>query len=220
VLALSWPVDVPVDPSAPDARELLLRELTDPEYQAAQPTLLDLIGRAISDWLQSLVAPTGGALDGLVPLVVVVLLVVGIVVAFLVWGVPRINRRSRADDGLFGADERRSAAQLRSAAAEAAARGDHTTASLDAFRALARGLQERTVVTMLPGTTAHEFAGQASAAFPDLSHAITAAADGFDAVRYAGASGTPELYRSIVELDAAVSRRSPVFADTPDEVSA
>ncbi|WP_166426709.1 DUF4129 domain-containing protein [Labedella populi] len=218
--ALPWPVDVPVDPSPPDARELLIRELSDPEYQAAQPTLLDLIGQAISEWLQSLVAPTDGSLDGLVPLVIAVLLAVGIVVAFLVWGVPRINRRSRADDGLFGADERRSAARLRADAADAAARGDHTAATLDAFRALARGLQERTVVTMLPGTTAHEFAGQASAAFPDLSAAVTAAADGFDSVRYAGASGTPALYRSIVDLDASLSRRSPDFTDAPDEVSA
>lgn len=217
---LPWPADVPVDPSAPDARELLLRELADPEYQAAQPTLLDLIGQAIAEWLQSLVAPTDGSLDGLIPLVIVVLVAVGIVVAFLVWGVPRRNRRSRADDGLFGADERRSAAQLRTDAAAAAARGDHTAAALDAFRALARGLQERTVVTMLPGTTAHEFAGQASAAFPDLSPAVIAAADGFDSVRYAGAAGTPELYRSIVDLDASLSRRSPVFADEPDGVPA
>lgn len=216
----TFPIDVPVDPSVPDARELLLRELADPEYQAAQPTLLDIIGQAISDWLSSLVAPTGGPLDGLVPVVATVLIVVAIVVAFLVWGVPRLNRRSRADDALFGADERRSAAELRRDAAAAAARGDHTAAVLDAFRALARGLQERTVVTMLPGTTAHEFSGHASSAFPDLGHAFATAADGFDSVRYAGAAGSPELYRSITDLDATVARRSPVFVDAEGRVSA
>lgn len=207
------PFDVPVDPSAPDARELLERELVRPEYAAAQPTLLDRIGQAISEWFQSLTAPTGGALSGWVPIVLLVLLVVGIVVAFLVWGVPRLNRRSRADDGLFGADERRTAAELRKDAAAAAARGDYTAASLDAFRALARGLQERTVVTVLPGTTAHDFAYQGAAAFPDLSVDFGRAADGFDATRYAGAPGTQDLYRSLSDLDTAVARRSAVLTE-------
>jgi hypothetical protein len=212
------PLDVPVDPSAPDARELLLRELSDPEYQAAQPTLLDIVGQAISDWLASLVVPTDGDLGGWVPLVVTLLIAVGIVVAFLVWGVPRLNRRSRALEGLFGADERRTAAELRSDAASAAARGDHTAAVLDAFRALARGLQERTIVAVLPGTTAHDFASQGGAAFPELAHAFAASADGFDAVRYAGTPGSPELYRSVSELDAAVARRTATLADLPDGV--
>ena len=205
--------DVPVDPSAPDARELLLRELAEPEYAAAQPTLLDRIGQAISDWFQSLTLPSGGGLSGWVPVVVLVLLVIGIAVAFLVWGVPRLNRRSRAADGLFGADERRTAAELRKDAAAAANRGDFTSATLDAFRALARGLQERTVVAVLPGTTAHDFASQGAVAFPDLSPDFRGAAVGFDATRYAGVPGTVELYRSITDLDAAVGRRTAVLAD-------
>ncbi|WP_243696908.1 DUF4129 domain-containing protein [Labedella endophytica] len=210
---LPSPADVPVDPSAPDARDLLQRELMGPEYAAAQPTLLDRIAQAISDWLAGLVLPSGNGLGGWIPLVLLLLLIVGIVVAFLVWGLPRINRRSRATDGLFGADERRTAAELRKDASAAAARGDFTSASLDAFRALARGLQERTVVAVLPGTTAHDFAAQGAAAFPDLSPGFGGAADGFDATRYAGAPGTPELYRSISDLDAAVSGRSAVLPD-------
>jgi hypothetical protein len=213
VTALSAPLDVPVDPSAPDARELLLRELSRPEYAAAQPTLLDRIAQAIADWFSSLTAPSGDGIGGWVPLVLLVLLVLGIAVAFIVWGVPRLNRRSRASDGLFGADERRSAAELRRDAAAAAARGDFTSASLDAFRALARGLQERTVVAVLPGTTAHDFASQGGVAFPDLAPAFGAAADGFDATRYAGALGTPDLYRAITDLDAAMARRTAVLPD-------
>ena len=214
MIALSAPLDVPVYPSAPDARELLLRELSRPEYAAAQPTLLDRIGQAIADWFSSLTAPTGDGLAGWVPLVLLVLVVLGIVVAFVVWGVPRLNRRSRASDGLFGADERRSAAELRRDAGAAAARGDFTSASLDAFRALARGLQERTIVAVLPGTTAHDFASQGGVAFADLAPAFGAAADGFDATRYAGAPGTPELYRAISDLDAAVGRRTAVLPET------
>lgn len=210
------PIDVPVDPSAPDARELLLRELSKPEYTAAQPTLLDRIGQAISDWIASLTVPSGGGLAGWIPIVLLVLLAVGVAVAFLVWGVPRLNRRSRASDDLFGADERRTAAELRKDAAAAAARGDFTAASLDAFRALARGLQERTIVSVVPGTTAHDFASQGAAAFPDLADAFRWTADGFDATRYAGSPGTAELYRSISEVDSAVARRTAVLAEAVD----
>ncbi|PSL38819.1 uncharacterized protein DUF4129 [Labedella gwakjiensis] len=210
---LPVPADIPVDPSAPDARELLLRELSGPEYTAAQPTLLDRIGQAISEWFQSLTLPSGDGLGGLIPVVLLVLLVIGIVAAFIVWGVPRLNRRSRAADSLFGADERRTAAQLRKDAADAAARGDATAAVLDAFRALARGLQERTVVAVLPGTTAHDFASQGAVAFPDLAADFGRTADGFDATRYASVPGTMELYRSISELDAAVARRSAVLTE-------
>lgn len=205
--------EVPVDPTAPDARETILRELSEPEYQAAQPTLLDIVGQAISDWLGSLVVPGGSAVVDWVPLVVTILVAVGILIALLVWGVPRFNRRSTAAGGLFGDDERRSADEIRKDAAAAAARGDHTAAVIDAFRALARGLQERTIVAVVPGTTAHDFARQGAAAFPDVAGQFATSADGFDAVRYAGAAGTPELYRMITELDGTVRGRPAVLSE-------
>ena len=47
-------VGVPVEPDAPDARELLLDELSDPAYAEAQPTWFDLLSQAVVDWFSSL----------------------------------------------------------------------------------------------------------------------------------------------------------------------
>ncbi|MFM2353521.1 MAG: hypothetical protein RLZZ608_927, partial [Actinomycetota bacterium] len=45
---------VPVEPDAPDARDLLLDELTDPAYAESQPTWFDLVTQSVLDWLGSL----------------------------------------------------------------------------------------------------------------------------------------------------------------------
>ena len=84
-----------------------------------------------------------------------------LVVAFLIFGVPRLNRRSRVAGVLFGEDDDRGSADMRRDAAAAASRGDYATAIAELFRALARGLAERTIVTVTPGTTARGFAGRA-----------------------------------------------------------
>ena len=47
-------LSVPVEPDAPDARELLLDELTDPAYAESQPTWFDLLSQAVLDWLGSI----------------------------------------------------------------------------------------------------------------------------------------------------------------------
>ena len=112
--------DVPVDPDADTARDLLLGELGKPVYQEARPTWFDLASKAVGDWLASLRVPDGSGFSGLIPLVVVIVVVVLVLVAFLVFGRPRLNRRSQHSAGaLFGDDDSRSAAELRAAAARA-----------------------------------------------------------------------------------------------------
>ncbi len=73
-------LDVPVDPSSPQAQDWLRNELAKPEYQAAKPTWFDLASKAVQDWLGSLFnGPTGDA--GPVLLLVVVLVVAALIVA-------------------------------------------------------------------------------------------------------------------------------------------
>jgi hypothetical protein len=76
--------DIPVDPDAPHARDLLLGELSNPAYQAAKPTWLDIVSKAGGDWLGSLLGNTGAVGNPLaiVGIVVVVCLVVGAVIVF------------------------------------------------------------------------------------------------------------------------------------------
>lgn len=215
------PLDVPVDPDAPEARRWLIEELSKEKYHppAETPSWLRDWLRSIQEWFESLfdgVSSPGGS-----PVWLVVLLVIAaavLVVAFLIFGVPRLNRRSRERGELFGEDDERDSAALRRAALRAAAAGDFATAIAELFRALARNLSERTIVTTSPGTTAHGFVREAAAAFPDAAVRLADAADDFDRVRYLGAPGTAEQWTSISALEKELRSAKPVRDD--DRVSA
>jgi hypothetical protein len=203
----------PLDPTAEQARAQLLQELAKPQYQAARPSPLDQLADQLGKWFTSLFDQIGvpGGGSSLIILVIVVAVIAAAVVGFLLFGLPRINRRSTVTGTLFGDDDDRDSAALRSAAVRAAADGDFTTAIEEIFRAIARGLAERTVVTTFPGTTAHSFAVQAGSAFPDFAADLAGAADSFDAVRYLGATGTEAQWLRISALDAGLRAARPVL---------
>jgi hypothetical protein len=204
--------DVPLDPTAPDARQWLIDELSHNEYQAAKPNLFDQAVTAFLDWLAGLQAPVAPGAAGLgLPIVITVLIGV-IVIAFLVFGVPRLRRRSALLGSLFGDDDARSAAELRASSERAAADGDYTSAIIERFRAIARALSVRTVVTVSPGTTAHGFARRAAAAFPDEADALATAATDFDDVRYLDRLATATAYERMLLLDARLEAAAPVLA--------
>ncbi|MBF4569788.1 DUF4129 domain-containing protein [Plantibacter sp. VKM Ac-2880] len=217
-LVLTSRLDVPLVPDAPGARDLLQRELSKPEYQTAQPSLWDIISKAFWDWVNSLRVPGDGPFTGLFPIIAMTVVVVGIVIAFIVWGVPRINRRSTRQLDLFGERDDRTADQLRRDARTAAGAGDWTVALQELYRAIARGVSERTIVVVSPGTTAHGFAARAAAAFPAEGRPLERAADVFDAVRYLDATGTEEQYRELEALDARLATAAPAFLAEPEDV--
>ncbi|MCP2031714.1 hypothetical protein L1277_001812 [Okibacterium sp. HSC-33S16] len=200
---------MPVDPTAPDARDWLIDELSKPEYAAAQPSLFDRLSQAFFDWLGRLFQPGESVPTDWVPIAIVLAIVLALVVALVVWGVPRLNRRSRAATGLFGETDTRTADELRRASERFAANGDWTNATLDRFRAIARTLTERTIVFVSPGTTAHDFAGRAADAFPEFRDRLSAAARTFDELRYLGADGTAADYEALRAVDADLSGRTP-----------
>ncbi|MAT18996.1 MAG: hypothetical protein CMF56_10625 [Leifsonia sp.] len=197
----AWPREVPVDPDAPEARDWLVRELANPEYEAARPTWFDLLAQRVVEWFESLrfTPGEGGFPWWLVILLSIVVLVV--LVAFWIYGAPRRNRRSAAAESLFGDDDTRDSAALRRAAEQAAARGDFTLAVTELYRALARGLSERTLVSLFPGTTAHGFAREAGKAFPAARDLLESSASDFDAVRYLDESGTREQWEALRALE-------------------
>ena len=204
--------DVPVDPGADEARRWLLDELTDPRYEAAKPTWFDQLSSAFLDWLISLADGDSGGPSGLLLAIVVVLVVAALVAAFLIFGVPALNRRSTVTGALFGQDDERSAAAMRRAAEDAAARGDWAVAIEEAFRAIARGLAERTILQTSPGTTAHGFSDRAAALVPALAAELASAADSFDRVRYLGRPGSEAEYREVARLEAELrGTRAPAF---------
>jgi hypothetical protein len=206
---VSW-FDVPVVPDAPEARDWLLDELSKPEYTAARPSLFDQLSQAFFDWLMRLFQPGASVPLDWLPVAIVGLVVAGLVTALLIWGLPRVNRRSRPATGLFGDDDRRTATQLRAAAAAAASAGNWTLAVLEQFRAVARGLAERTIVLVSPGTTAHDFAARASATFPTAADDLASAAEIFDRVRYLDQDGSPADFELLRRLDARLQKETPV----------
>lgn len=199
-------MSVPVEPDAPDARELLLDELSDPAYAESQPTWFDLLSQAVLDWLGSLRFGEGGAFSPLVLVILLVLGVIAVLTAILIYGLPRWRQRNRLDDELFGERDRRTARQLRRDAEKAASAGDWATAIAERYRAIARALDERTIVTTLPGTTGHGFASAAGRQFGEHAAALQRAADRFDEVRYLGQLGDAEGYAFVRELDDAIDR--------------
>jgi len=197
---------VPVVPDAPDARDLLLDELSDPAYTQTQPTWFDLLSQAILDWFASWELLGGEGPPALALVVIGVLLAAGILIAILLYGLPRWRSRSTATDDLFGESDRRTARELRRDAERAAASGDWATAIAERFRAIARALDERTIVSVLPGTTGHGFARAAAARYPELTGTLEIAADRFDDVRYLGRRGTADGYAQVRDLDDRLER--------------
>jgi len=188
------PTDVPVDPDGPEARRWLLEELSKAEYQSAHPSPFDQLVTTIQDWINSLIDGLGSVqvpgIGNLLGLVAVAIAVVLLVIAFLVFGLPRISRRSSAGGALFAEHETRDAAAMRRDAELAAASGDYSAAIAELFRALACSLDERTLVSTFPGSTASELAMRAGQVFPDAAPRLNTAAASFNGVRYLGATGT------------------------------
>lgn len=205
----------PVTPDDDEARKWAERELSTPRYAEAEPTLLDRIAQAIGDAIGRLFSSSmPGGWGPWAAVIAAVVAIVVIVAAFLIWGRPRISRRSPVPTSLlFGESEQRSAAHLRQDAASRAAKGDWDDAIVLRFRALARGLVERGAVDLPPGATVHAFARAAARAFPAFATDLEAAAAAFDDVRYLRRPGTAQLYRRIEAVDEAIAAARPASAD-------
>ncbi len=196
-------MSVPVVPDEPTAREWVEQELADPAYAQARPGLLRRAWEALQDALSQAEGPVSPLL-----LLVLVAVVVG-VLALVLWRTGPLRAAARtgtAATGEIGLEEHVTAAGYRERADAAAASGDWRTAVLDRFRALVRGLEERTVLDPRPGRTADEAAREAGVLLPDVADALTAAARVFDDVAYGDRTATAEHHDRVRGADEAASR--------------
>lgn len=202
-------------PDADEAREWAEEELGKAVYQVTEPTLFDKVSRAIGEFIQNLLNPSlsGGAFSPIWAVIIVAIVLGGIVLAFVIWGRPRGDHRtgSGGSAAVFD-DDALSAAELRTAAAAASARGDWDEAIVMRTRALARGLDERGILHAPPGMTARALAGDAGVFFPDLAEELARSAALFDDVRYLRRHGSPESARGLDELEARVAAATPAVA--------
>ncbi|GLU90606.1 DUF4129 domain-containing protein [Agromyces sp. NBRC 114283] len=203
-------IEIPVDPGAEEARRWLIDELAKPEYRAAEPSWFDRLMQRIGEWLGELFSGAGGVPQPFVIGIVVLIVVVLVVIGLLVFGVPRLRRRRAAQVPLFEDGDVRGLDELRRAAALAAQRGDWPLAIEERFRALARGLTERELVRVHPGTTAHAIAAAATTPFPEHAAGLQQAARAFDEVRYLGRSGGAAEYEQLTALETVIATTPPV----------
>jgi hypothetical protein len=201
----------PLDPDAQEAQRWLQEELSNPRYRAGEPNAFDRAMQAVRDWFLGLLDGAGAVPGEVVALLVVLGVVLLVVIGLLVFGLPRLRRRSRAEPASFE-DDRRDAATIRRSAAAAAERGDWPLAIEERFRALVRDLVMRELVQVHPGSTARVLADAASAPFPDHAGALAGAAADFDGVRYLGRPGDPDGYARIAALDADLRAARPALA--------
>ncbi|HET8779738.1 MAG TPA: DUF4129 domain-containing protein [Agromyces sp.] len=213
-MVLSSHRTTPLDPDAPEARQWLEDELAKPEYQNAQPNAFDLAMQAIRDWFISLFEGASGLPGPLLTLLLVVVVAIVVVVGLLIYGIPRLRRRRLAALPLFDDADRRDLETLRRAAVAAAAAGDWPLAIEERFRALVRGIVERDLIRVHPGTTARGVADAARVPFPAHEASLQAAAADFDAVRYLGRAGTRERYDALTDLERTISASAPADAAT------
>ncbi|WP_144877239.1 DUF4129 domain-containing protein [Microbacterium sp. 1.5R] len=190
-------------PDGDDARRWAEEELSDPRYADAKPTWFDMIARDIGRFLADLFSSDNGENVGPTALIVVCVIVfAALVAALIIWGRPRRGRAVRRPiAGLLGADDDRTAAQLRADAERAARSEDWDEAIVLRFRALARGLLERDLIDPSPGATAQAIAREVSRVFPADADAVRRAATSFDDVRYLRRPATSDSYAELAATD-------------------
>lgn len=82
-----------------------------------------------------------------------------------------------------------------------------------AMRALVRDLEERTVLEVTDGMTAHEAAHTAGRAFPDVRSRLSRTASAFDTAAYSHRSATPKQAEDAVLLAQYIAQTTPDLHD-------
>ncbi|WP_245646852.1 DUF4129 domain-containing protein [Microtetraspora niveoalba] len=188
----------PLDLGRDEARDEAARELLRSGYQ--QEPLADRVWRHISQFIGDLLDGASGGPGGGLALVVIVTVLV-LLALLLLWSLRRMSRSRRVvEEGVLGGGVR-TAAEHRAEAERLAAAGNWAEAIRERLRAIARDLEERAILSPVPGRTAAELAADAGRALPEHASGLAAAARLFDDVTYGEARGTPAGYVSVAGLD-------------------
>ncbi|NYI40796.1 DUF4129 domain-containing protein [Demequina lutea] len=194
---------IPVTPDPDTARQWAQDELSKSIYQHGE-SLADRLGSWFSDLMNKLLnAGSGGSIPPVGYLLGAIVLIALIVIATRI-AIPAAQQRRRRGTAVLLADDARTAQQIRDAAQAASRAGDHTAATLEYFRALVRGCEERVVIDDRAGRTAREAAIDIAASINLHFAQLRAAAQTFDALRYGHRVGTAEDSSRMKDLEAVV----------------
>lgn len=207
-LDLLTQADLLSQPSREEGRRWAEEELSKTRYHEAETTLLERIGRAISEFFADL-------LDGVTriehpALIVVVILAVAALVVGIVWftrraaGVP-LDRKPESAPVFYAEMDPE---VLRRTSAEAAAARDWRRAVQDLVRAVFAEQSRAGRIAIDRSSTAHELAEAAGGAVPPAASAFAELGGLFDTVTFSGTATGPEAYDRARALDAAVQDRA------------
>lgn len=196
-----------LDPTPEQAHDWLEQELNRSSYGGSW---LDSAARWLIDHLRALVDSTGN-IAGLSPVITV--LVALVVVALLVWVLPKVRRELVAAPvaGAVLDDLDTTARTYRERAAQALKDGRFEDAVLDGFRAIAKDMDARTLLDEGPSSTAHEVSVALAHTFPEHADRLAKAADAFDLVRYGHRRATAGQAVDVQQLDAELVTTRPLL---------
>jgi Domain of unknown function (DUF4129) len=189
------------------AHEAAQHELAKPIYPRA--SLIERLMDWIDELLTKLITQGSSVPGGWFTIsVLLILLAIAVVVAVRI---ARSTMRTNRGHGyaLFGEHEL-SAAEHRATAEQYATAGNWSAAIRHRLRAVARQLEESTVLDPVPGRTATELARDAGRAIPQLAAELARAAEAFNDVTYGERPGTESAYRMIADLDDHLRSRTSV----------
>lgn len=201
-------------PAAPrlgpdEARERILEELAKDEYDDSPGFVAWLLG-AIEDWLARMVDGVDGSSATQTVIAVMLALVLATVVVLVLRRTGLLRRSpALAVDAALDAEPVLSGEELRGAARDAIDAGRTDDGTVLALRALVRDLEERTLLDVATGMTAHEAATRAALTFPDLRGRLQRGADAFDTAAYSVRSVGAKPAEDMLRLAEYIAETSP-----------
>jgi Domain of unknown function (DUF4129) len=202
-----WTAVVPVQPDRDLARSWANQELARPEYRSARPGLIE----RVVDWIWRQITDVGfaGGTSQLVGLLIVAV-VIAAVAGFLIYRAGGLHRMARRQADPVLPSRHSTAAEHRALADRHAAAQNWDLAVVERFRAIARELEERALLTPQPGRTARELARDGGAAVPEQANDLLVAARYFDDVSYGHLRVGPDADLAVRELDDRLRTARPV----------
>lgn len=189
----------PVDRDA--AREAAAQELSKASYHADDPSLLDRLANRILDWLDAVGHALGAATGSSALDVVAIAVVLGGVVALVLWRTGPLRRSRARPDRAIELSGRLDADEHRRRADGYAGQHRYAEAVRERMRAIVRELETRGVLDPRPGRTADEVAREGGRLVPAVAADLRHAARIFDEVWYGGRSATVGTDAAMREAD-------------------
>lgn len=180
------------------AHDAAQRELSKPIYPKA--SLSERFSAWLDELLYKLFVEGTSVPGGWITIAILAAVVIAAAVVAVRVGMRTMRTNRGRDQALFDSHEL-SAAEHRSVAQQYAAQGNWAAAIRHRLRAVARRLEETSVLDPVPGRTATELARAAGAALPDLASELRSAVDVFNDVTYGGRTATETGYLLIADLD-------------------